>query len=137
MCQCPRHVHARAHTRTHISSLYLGFKRGAAGKRLILTHAKRNSLPMKLQCFHPRRGRDVASFTFEWERPGASALSSECPHPPPTTNGTRSVPLIPHSAGRKWACVHTGRTRNSDESPRPSKHWKTTTPARRPFTSHP
>lgn len=132
MCQCPRPAHTHTHT-PHRSTL--GRDEAQRGKRLVLSHAERVWLPMKAQCFHPHRGRDVASFTVEWERPGASAFSSEWGRPPPTAHHQWD-PLAPShpSPCRKEVGLHPHRThtRNSDESPRPSKHWKTTTPARRP-----
>lgn len=42
--------------------------------------------------------------------PLRSPPSGAAHRPPLTTSGTRSLPLIPHPAGRKWGCTHTGRT---------------------------
>lgn len=111
------HTHRPSHKQTHTSPLStLGSNKAEGG--MSYSHTRREKLAShEAQCFHPRRGRNVASFTVEWERPGAFALSSKCPPPTTTTNGTAQSLSSLTPAGRKWGCIHTGRTRSSDESP--------------------
>lgn len=73
------HPHTNENTDAHIASFYLGIKTGR--RRTFHSHTHREELASHgAQCFHPRRGQDVASFTVELERPGALQLS--CKRPP-------------------------------------------------------
>lgn len=85
-----RHTHIHTPRNTRILSFYLGFKQDG---RFILTHRVKLA-SHEVQCFHPRRGRDVGSFTVEWEWPSASRLSSKCT-PPPSLHWDLSFALIP------------------------------------------
>ncbi len=129
-CVTVRVAHTRTdkHTHTSFFFFYLGFKR--EGRRTFHSHTRRVKLAShEVQCFHPRRGRDVASFTVEWEWPGASRLSSKCPTPlPPTTSPLGSLnlshpSLLPEGSGVAFTPDAHAAVTNLCDLPNTGKQW--------------
>lgn len=77
-----------------------------------------------MKLYHRCRGHHVTLFTVEWKWPGAFSMTSI---QPPT-----KIVLSLFSSGRKWDCVHTGRTLSHDKWLWPFKHWKILTLAKMP-----
>ncbi len=141
--KCP-HTYTHPHpekNNTHIFSFYLGFKQD--GRRTSHSHTMNEtnfpwsavlSPPQGSGCrlVHSRMGMTQCVQDLLWMPPP----TPHTPTPHLSAGISQSLSSLT-SAGRKWGCAHTGRTCSGDESVRPSKHWKTMTLWRRPFTSNP